>query len=237
MRVMLSTRRPARKFWRSSRSTLRRKGDGCRGASPDIARARERRAVDESDMALGALGMRSIINGSLQRVSALASLMRSAPIVDTGTNRLSVLGASTKPRRRLDRMKYSPHRLTASPPHCRVPLSAAWLIEGVRQRGRGRLAAVRTVLVQLPPNGREFVAQRRILLPQNLNLAPQRVNQLTNLRRENHPYLDSYFRPARPLQSRRRAHFPENCCSRDSPGLGATKSLSRPERPCRRERE
>src|SRR5271166_3433053 len=48
------------------------------------------------------------------------------------------------------------------------------LLQAVARR---RLAAVRAVLVQLTPKLRDLLAQRRVVRPQNLNLAPQRANQ------------------------------------------------------------
>jgi len=58
-----------------------------------------------------------------------------------------------------------------------------WLLQSV---ARGRLAAVRTVLVELTAKIPDL-AQCCILLPQDRDLAPKRFNQLANLSRENHP--------------------------------------------------
>src|SRR5208283_5926828 len=54
----------------------------------------------------------------------------------------------------------------------RAARDARRLLQAVARR---RLAAVRAVLVQLTPEVRDLLAQRRVLRPQNLNLAPQRV--------------------------------------------------------------
>src|SRR5260370_41528142 len=86
----------------------------------------------------------------------------------------------------------------------------AWrLLQAVARR---RLAAVRTVLVQLTPEVRDLLAQRRVVRPQNLNLPLQRTNQVAKLGSENHPYLDSYFPARRPKQSHAFRHFHRNCC-------------------------
>src|SRR5208282_2829197 len=86
---------------------------------------------------------------------------------------------------------------------------------------RWRLAAVGTVLVQLPPKVRDLLAQGRVLHPQNFNLALQRRNQVPNLGSENHPYLDSYFPIPRPKKSWPFTLFHEDCCQSDSPQLGS----------------
>jgi len=52
--------------------------------------------------------------------------------------------------------------------------------------------------VQLTSKVRDLLAQRRVLRPQNLNLALQRGNQVPNLGSENHPYVDSYRSPRVP---------------------------------------
>src|SRR5208337_2544547 len=86
---------------------------------------------------------------------------------------------------------------------------------------RRRLAAVQAVLVQLAPEVRDLLAQRRVLRPQNLNLALQRANQVANLGAENHPYLDSCLPTARHEKSRVFRRFLEDCCQSDSPRLGS----------------
>src|SRR5208283_465185 len=86
---------------------------------------------------------------------------------------------------------------------------------------RWRLAAVGTVLVQLPPKVRDLLAQGRVLHPRNFNLALQRRNQVPNLGSENHPYLDSYFPIPRPKKSWPFTLFHEDCCQSDSPQLGS----------------
>jgi len=87
---------------------------------------------------------------------------------------------------------------------------------------RWRLAAVRAVLVQLTPKLRDLLAQRRVVRPQNLNLAPQRANQVANLGSENHPYLDSYFPTRRPKKSHGLTHSPETVANETHPSLGVT---------------
>jgi hypothetical protein len=87
---------------------------------------------------------------------------------------------------------------------------------------RRRLAAVRTVGVHSTPKVRHFLAQRRVLRPQYLNLALKRGNQILNLGSQNHPYLDSHFPHPRPQQSRPTTHFPKRPCQSDSPTLGVT---------------
>ena len=94
---------------------------------------------------------------------------------------------------------------------------------------RRRLAAVRTVLVQLPPKVGDLLAQRHILRPQNLNFALKRGNQLPDLGRENHSYLDSYF--ARPVSKNRSPRIvSKNCGNPDSPRLGITVIFAVPRR-------
>src|SRR5208283_1935327 len=91
---------------------------------------------------------------------------------------------------------------------------------------RWRLAAVGTVLVQLPPKVRDLLAQGRVLHPQNFNLALQRRNQVPNLGSENHPYLDSYFPIPRPKKSWPFTLFHEDCCQSDSPQLVSYPDIS-----------
>ena len=117
---------------------------------------------------------------------AMATRFRLVPFDDVGLgDRLQrAPGMSRLPAARLARLA------------ARAAGDARRLLQAVARR---RLAAVRTVLVQLTPKVRDLLAQRRVVRPQNLNLALQRSNQIPNLGLENHPYLDSYF-PTPPSQ-------------------------------------
>jgi hypothetical protein len=93
----------------------------------------------------------------------MATGLRFVPFDDIGLCHLlqRVAGVSRLPAAR-------PARLAAQ-----AAGDARRLLQAV---ARGRLAAVRAVLAQLTPKVRHFLAQRRILRPQNLNLALQRAN-------------------------------------------------------------
>ena len=97
------------------------------------------------------------------------------------------------------------------------------LLQAVTRR---RLAAVPAVLPQLPPKVRDLLAQRRVVRPQNLNLAPQRANQVANLGSENDPYLDLYFPARRPKKSHALTAFsPKTVAHETYPQLGSYLSI------------
>jgi hypothetical protein len=139
---------------------------------------------------------------------AMATGLRFVPLDDVGLCDLlqRVASMSRLPAARLVRLA------------AQAAGNARRLLQAVARR---RLAAVRAVLVQLTPEIRDAWRNAAFLSPQNLNLAPQRVDQVANLGSENHSYLDSCFPTPRLQKSHARRHFPPNCCSEDSPQLGS----------------
>ena len=123
-----------------------------------------------------------------QSREAMAARFRLVPLDDIGLRRLLQRAAGMS---RLSAARLA--RLAA-----RAAGDPRRLLYAVARR---RLAAIRTVLVQLTPKLRDLLAQRRVVRPQNLNLAPQRANQVAKLGSQNHPYLDSYFPAPRPKKS------------------------------------
>ena len=144
---------------------------------------------------------------------AMAARLRFVALDDVGLcDRLQrVAGVSGLPAARLARLA------------AQAAGDARRLLQAVARR---RLAAVRAVLVQLTPEVRHFLAQRRVLNPQNLNLALQRANQVANSGRR---IIHTLTHASLLRVTKNRASsgtFSKTVANRTHPSLGVTSDLT-----------